>query len=65
MQTNRNWLTMAQAAELIGVTRQRMHQIVEEARLQVTQVNPRLTIIDRAVVDKLLAERRKNMRLDT
>lgn len=45
MSKKREWLTMAEAAKALGVSRQRMHQIVDETNAETSQVNPRLTVI--------------------
>jgi excisionase family DNA binding protein len=52
-----NTMTAVEAAERIGVTTQRIYQLVQEGLLQAVRW-PRHTLILRTSVDALVAERR-------
>jgi len=57
MSEKRDWLTLSEAAKRIGVTRQRMHQIIGELSIKTMPVNPRLTMIHSKEVEKLRKKR--------
>ncbi len=59
MTTNRDWMTISEAASKLGVSRQRMHQIIQEQRLKTTAIHSRLTVISSDEVRKIKAERKK------
>ncbi len=50
---NRTWMTISESADRLGVSRQRMHQIISEKNLEVISVHPRLKIIEVSEVDRL------------
>ena len=53
----RNLLTMQEAADELGVTRQRMHVIVSTVGAEVEKINPRLTMISREELQKIREKR--------
>jgi len=57
MNTTRDWYTMSEAAIQLGVSRQRMHQIVDEKKIKTIQITPRLSAISRKEVEKLKKNR--------
>ena len=60
MKTIRDWYTMSEAAKELGVSRQRMHQIVEESKIQTMQIHKRLTVVSADQVAKLKKKRQTN-----
>lgn len=46
MEEKRNWLTIPEAAKQLGVSNQRMHQIIQELGVKTTAIHSRLHIID-------------------
>jgi len=50
---SRTWMTISESAAKLGVSRQRMHQIISEKNLEVISVHPRLKIIEVSEVDRL------------
>lgn len=57
MLENREWLTMTEAAKSLGVSRQRFHQIVGEEKIETFDLHPRLKLISRLLVEKLIKKR--------
>ena len=55
--TQRSLLTMQEAANEIGVTRQRMHAIVATYGAKVEKINARLTLISREELQKIVEKR--------
>ena len=58
MKPNRDWLTMSEAARQLGVSRQRMHQIIVESNAKTLAINPRMTVIDRKTLEKIERKRK-------
>ena len=59
-------ITIPQAARILGITRQRMHQIVAEQSLSVVEINSRLRLISRDLVRNLRDSRKfANSELDS
>jgi hypothetical protein len=54
-------MTISESAAKLGVSRQRMHQIISEKNLEVILVHPRLKIIEVSTVERL--NREKNAEL--
>ena len=52
-------MTISESAAKLGISRQRMHQIISEKNLQVILVHPRLKIIEVSEVERL--DRQKNL----
>lgn len=52
-------MTISESAAKLGISRQRMHQIISEKNLQVISVHPRLKIIEVSEVERL--DREKNL----
>ena len=50
---NTNWMTISESAARLGISRQRMHQIISEKNLEVILVHPRLKMIEVSTVDQL------------
>lgn len=57
MEAKRDWLTMKEAAQELGVSRQRLHQIVDEINVPIVKINPRLTVISAEKVAELKKNR--------
>lgn len=54
-----DWITVREAAcELLNVTPQRVHQLIEIYGLETRKLNPRLTMLRRDQVAKLAQENR-------
>jgi len=53
----RNILTISEAAAEIGVSRQRMHVLCDKYAAKIERVNPRLSLISRAELQKIRAKR--------
>lgn len=54
-----DWITVREAAEeLLGVTPQRVHQLIDIYGLQTRKLNPRLTMLNRNEVARLADENR-------
>ncbi len=47
------WMTISESAARLGISRQRMHQIISEKNLEVISVHPRLKIIEVSTVERL------------
>ncbi len=58
MKPNRDWLTMSEAARQLGVSRQRMHQIIVESNAKTLAISPRMTVIDRKTLEKIERKRK-------
>lgn len=52
-----DFITIAQAANKLKVTRQRMHQLIDEYSLKTREVNKRLKLIDKTELTKIPAYR--------
>lgn len=53
------WLPLPEAARnILGVTPQRLHQLIGKYGLKVERINPRLTMVKRREVEKLAAMER-------
>ena len=59
----RSFCTVGQAAEAIGVTRQRLHVILLEHKVEYFQIHKRLYLIPRSEVKRVIAERKQNSRI--
>ena len=57
MQTFQGYLTIAEAAKELGVTRQRMHKIIEFHRAKTESLNPRLSLLPVRELDRIKRER--------
>lgn len=49
----KTWITIREGSEIIGVSVQRMHQLIEEYDLETDSINPRLKVMKRSDADKL------------
>ena len=58
METNRDWLTISEAAGKLGVTRQRMHQIIGELQAKTTEIHPRMHVISKQELAKIERKRK-------
>jgi hypothetical protein len=54
-----DFLTIANAASQIGVSRQRMHKLIELYEVKPFRVNDRLSMIKKHDVEKIKQERKK------
>jgi hypothetical protein len=54
------WLTISEAAGILGVSRQRVHQLLRELDIRPQAINPRLSMISRAALAKI-KKARKNI----
>lgn len=50
-------LTVSEAASKMQVTRQRMHQLIKEYSLEITEVHRRMIMIDQAELSKIPTKR--------
>ena len=50
-------LTTGQAARLLGISPTRVHQLIQAGKLEPAQRTPLGMLFDRAVIEKLAAER--------
>ena len=56
--TQQNWLSIQQAADRLGVSRQRVHQIMSEMGLAAVKLGPRYSVIDRKTLAKMQRARK-------
>ena len=54
------WLTVRQAREILGVSRQRVHQIVAAKRIPTLEISPRLILISQAEIESERKKREKS-----
>lgn len=47
------WMPIRDAAEFLGVSVQRMHQLIEAYELATDSINPRFKVVKRADVERL------------
>ena len=50
-------ITTTEAADVLGVDTSTVRRLIKDKKLAATQYGPRLQLIDRAEVDRLIAER--------
>lgn len=48
-----DWIGLSEAGEILGVTRQRVHQLIEAYGLSSKKLAPRFTVICRAEIARL------------
>lgn len=53
-------VTIAAAAEILGVSRQRVRQFVDAGRLEVASRHPKLLMLDGASLKRFLRERQQS-----
>lgn len=53
-------VTVADAAEILGVSRQRVRQFIDDGRLAVASRHPKLLLLDGASLKRFLRERRQS-----
>ena len=59
------WITVKDASEMVGVTVQRMHQLIKTYELETDEINPRLKTVREKDVTKLKEmERPDGVRID-
>lgn len=59
------WVTIREGADMVGVSVQRMHQLIETYELPTDAINPRLKVMRRADAERLKnMERPNGVRLD-
>lgn len=51
-----DWISTAEAAELLGVSQRRVNQMIDEGKLIAQKMHPRLTLVSRTSVKRYLAE---------
>ena len=52
---NRQWLTVGEVAEILGLSRPRTYQLVSEGRIPAVRTGPRRIRVPRAALDEWLA----------
>jgi len=57
MKINRDWLTIKEAAVKLGVSRQRMHEIIRFHKAETLQINARLKFVSSKEVKRIEKER--------
>lgn len=53
-------ITIADAAEILGVSRQRVRQLIDAGRLEVASRHPKLLMLDGASLKRFLRERQQS-----
>lgn len=56
----KTWITIREGAEIVGVSIQRMHQLIESYKLETDSINPRLKVMRRTDAEKLSGMDRPN-----
>lgn len=59
-----NYYTVSEAAELFGVTRQRMHSLIKTYNVHVDKVSARLCVIPKSEIKKIPKDRPNGVRHD-
>lgn len=54
------WMPIREAADLLGVSVQRMHQLIDSYKLSTDSINPRFKVVKRSEVEKLAESERPN-----
>ena len=54
------WMPVRDAADLLGVSIQRMHQLIDSYELSTDAINPRFKVVKRIEVEKLAESQRPN-----
>ena len=53
MPTLEGWMPVREAAEFLGLSVSRMHQLIEEYSLEIFELNPRYKLVKEEDVDRL------------